>query len=253
MAKTKKEEKKKKGKKEEVVINLDNAGIPIAILISGILIAVVIYFASKNNSAVTLDTSEDSTTVESTDTSTEEFAEVVTTFGDTPVIGNRDTATVAIVEYNEFRCSYCKRHLDETFPLLEENYIDTGKVIYVFKEFAIYDDDIANAAKCVYHLEGTDVYEEFHKNAFNLEDDDAIYKLANDVGVNEGKFKACYSAKQYQDEIEADKEAGTSAGVQGTPGFVVGKVDEKGNVSGVLVAGAYPYETFVEAIEGLLE
>ncbi len=249
MAKTKKE----KSKKEEVVINLDNAGIPIAILISGVLIAVVIYFASRNNSAVKLDTSGDPTVAESTDEGEEEFAEVVTTFGDTAVLGNRDTATVAIVEYNEFRCSYCKRHLDETFPLLEKNYIDTGKVIYVFKEFAIYGDDIANAAKCVYHLEGTDVYKEFHKSAFNLEDDDAIYKVAKDVGVNESKFKACYTAKQYQDEVEADREAGTSTGVQGTPGFVVGKVDGKGNVSGVLIAGAYPYETFVEAIESFLE
>jgi protein-disulfide isomerase len=253
MPESKKKESKKKD--EEVVINLGNMGTPIAILISGIIIAVVIFFASKSNTPTTPDTAGESTerTVEeSTSEGIGEFGAVSTTFGDVPVIGDRDTAKVAIVEYNEFRCGYCKRHLDETFPSLVENYIDTGDVIYVFKEFAIYGDDIANAAKCVYHLEGTDVYKDFHTKAFNLEGDDAIYALAKEVGVNEVDFKTCYSSSQYQSEIDADKEAGTAAGIQGTPGFVIGTFDDEGNVDGVLVPGAYPYDSFVEVIETYL-
>jgi protein-disulfide isomerase len=254
MAKTKKKESKKKD--EEVVINLDNIGTPIAILISGIIIATVIFFASRNNTPTTTDgagdSSGDTTVEESAGEGIGEFEAASTTFGDVPVLGDRDTAKVAIVEYNEFRCSFCKRHLDETFASVVENYVDTGDVIYVFKEFAMYGDDIANAAKCVYHLEGTDVYKEFHTNAFNLEDDDAIYALAREVGVNEADFAACYSSSQYQDEIDADKQAGSEAGVQGTPGFVIGTFDDDGNVNGVLVPGAYPYDSFVEIIETYL-
>lgn len=253
MPKSKKKESKKKD--EEVVVNLNNIGTPIAILISGIIIAVVIFFASKNNTPTTTDTAEDSsadTTVESTGEGIGEFEAASTTFSDRPVLGDRETAKVAIVEHSEFRCSFCKRHLDETFPSIIENYVDTGDVIYVFKEFAMYGDDIANAAKCVYHLEGADVYKEFHTNAFELEDDDAIYALAKEVGVNETDFEACYSSSQYQDEIDADKEAGAEAGIQGTPGFVIGTFDEDGNVTGVLIPGAYPYDSFVEVIETYL-
>jgi len=253
MPKSKKKESEKK--REEVVINLDNIGTPIAILISGIIIAVVIFFASKNNTPTTTDTAEDSTadtTVESTGEGIGEFEAVATTFGDVPVLGDRETAKVAIVEHSEFRCSYCKRHLDETFPSILENYVDTGKVIYVYKEFAMYGDDIANGAKCVYHLGGVDMYKEFHTNAFNLEDEDAIYALAKEVGVNESDFDACYSSSQYQDEVDADKEAGAAAGIQGTPGFVVGTFDDDGNVGGVLIPGAYPYDSFVEVIETYL-
>lgn len=254
MPKSKKKESKKKD--EEVVINLDNIGTPVAILISGIIIATVIFFASRNNTSTPTDTTGGSTgdtTVESTGEGIGEFEAASTTFGDVPVLGDRDTAKVAIVEHSEFRCSFCKRHLDETFPSIAENYIDTGEVIYVYKEFAMYGDDIANAAKCVYHLEGTDVYKEFHTNAFNLEDDDAIYALAKEVGVNEADFAACYSSSQYQDEIDADKEAGAAAGIQGTPGFVIGTFDDDGNVDGVLIPGAYPYDSFVEVIETYLE
>ncbi|HRY22375.1 MAG TPA: thioredoxin domain-containing protein [Candidatus Dojkabacteria bacterium] len=253
MPKSKKKESEKK--REEVVINLESIGTPIAILISGIIIATVIFFASKNNTPTTIDTAEDSTvdtTVESTGEGIGEFEPASTTFGDVPVLGDRETAKVAIVEHSEFRCSYCKRHLDETFPSILENYVDTGKVIYVYKEFAMYGDDIANAAKCVYHLEGTDIYKEFHTNAFNLEDEDAIYALAKEVGVNESDFDACYSSSQYQDEIDADKQAGAAAGIQGTPGFVVGTFDDDGNVDGVLIPGAYPYDSFVEVIETYL-
>jgi len=253
MPKSKKKESEKK--REEVVINLESIGTPIAILISGIIIATVIFFASKNNTPTTIDTAEDSTvdtTVESTGEGIGEFEPASTTFGDVPVLGDRETAKVAIVEHSEFRCSYCKRHLDETFPSILENYVDTGKVIYVYKEFAMYGDDIANAAKCVYHLEGADVYKEFHTKAFNLEDEDAIYALAKEVGVNESDFDACYSSSQYQDEIDADKQAGAAAGIQGTPGFVVGTFDDDGNVDGVLIPGAYPYDSFVEVIETYL-
>ena len=258
MPKSKKKESKEKEskkKKEEVVINLDNIGTPIAILISGIIIAVVIFFASRNNTPTTTDTTGGSavdTTVESTGEGIGEFEAASTTFGDVPVLGDRDTAKVAIVEHSEFRCSFCKRHLDETFPSILENYIDTGKVIYVYKEFAMYGDDIANAAKCVYHLEGVDVYKEFHTGGFDIEEEADIYALAKEVGVNEADFEACYSSSQYQDEIDADKQAGAAAGIQGTPGFVVGTFDDDGNVTGVLIPGAYPYDSFVDVIETYL-
>jgi protein-disulfide isomerase len=242
---------------DEVVVNLDAIAVPGAIVLAGVIVAVAIFLSNKNSTGEVDDQNTDNVAGEETETpdtapDTAEFPDASTDIADGPYLGDKDSATVAIVEYNEFRCGFCKRHLDETFPGLKENYIDTGKIIYVFREFAIYGDDIANAAKCVYHLEGTDTYVEFHKNAFNLEDEDAIYDLAKSVGVNEGDFDSCYSSTQYQDEIDADKAAGSSAGVQGTPGFVIGTLDSDGNVDGILIPGAYPYETFAEKIESFL-
>jgi protein-disulfide isomerase len=142
--------------------------------------------------------------------------------------------------------------MEETLPTLIENYVDTGEIIYVFREFPIYGEDAANAAKCIYHLTDVDTYKEFHTNVFNYESDDDIYAVAKEVGVNEDDFDTCYSAKEYQDEVDADFSAGENVGVQGTPGFVVGTFDEDGNVDGVLIPGAYPIETFSEVIEGFL-
>ena len=252
MAKNKKEESN-----DEVVINLDSIAVPGAILIAGVIIAVAVFVSNKNSTGEVDNKDTENVAGEETETpdtvpDAAQFSEATTDIGSGPYLGDKDSATVAIVEYNEFRCGFCKRHLDETYPQLKENYIDTGKIIYVFREFAIYGDDVANAAKCVYHLEGIDKYVEFHKNAFSPEDEDAVYEIAKSVGVNESEFDSCYKSTQYQDEIDADKAAGTAAGVQGTPGFVIGTLDSDGNVDGILIPGAYPYETFAEKIESFL-
>ena len=131
------------------------------------------------------------------------------------------------------------------------DYVDTGKVLYVFHDFPIFGDDISNAAKCVYNLAGADVYKEFHLSAFNSESDDVIYALAKDLGVDESKFDTCYSSSQYQDEIDAEYQAGQDIGIQGTPGFVIGTI-ENGVVTGVLIPGAYPYETFQSELDKFL-
>lgn len=244
---------REKSKDSDIVISLDKFAVPGAIVIAGIIIAVMIFFTNKDkdNSIDTLDT--EGVAGEETDSNSQyQFSDTTTDIGDAPYIGDKDSAKVAIVEYNEYKCGHCLRHKDETLPLIVENHVDTGDIIYVFREFAIYGDDIANAAKCVYHLEGTDKYIEFHENAFNLEDKDAIYTLAKSVGVNESEFDSCYTGKTYQDEIDADKAAGSEAGVKGTPGFVVGILDSDGNVTGKLIAGAYPFDAFQEILDSLL-
>jgi protein-disulfide isomerase len=245
--------KKKKESSEEIVVNLGNFAVPGAIILAGVIIALAVFLTGKKdvNDVDSQDT--ESVAGETTDSETEnEFSAVTTDMGNAPYIGDKDSAKVAIVEFNEYKCSYCLRHMEETLPTLIENYVDTGEIIYVFREFPIYGEDAANAAKCIYHLTDVDTYKEFHTNVFNYESDDDIYAVAKEVGVNEDDFDTCYSAREYQDEVDADFSAGENVGVQGTPGFVVGTFDEDGNVNGVLIPGAYPIETFSEVIEGFL-
>jgi protein-disulfide isomerase len=245
--------KSKKESSDEIVINLDQFAVPGAIILAGVIIAVAVFVTGKKDTNSIDDQDTESVAGETTDSDAEnEFATVTSDLGNAPYIGDKENATVAVVEYNEFKCSYCLRHLEETVPTLISDYVDTGKIIYVFREFAIYGDDAANAAKCVYHLTGTDTYKEFHTNIFNYEDDDDIYTVAKEVGVDEDAFDACYSERKYQDEVDADFAAGENVGIQGTPGFVVGTFDEEGNVEGVLIPGAYPIETFSEVIDGFL-
>ncbi|MEZ4156867.1 MAG: thioredoxin domain-containing protein, partial [Candidatus Paceibacterota bacterium] len=67
--------------------------------------------------------------------------------------------------------------------------------------------------------------------------------LAGEIGLNTESFKACVDARTHKAEVEADFQAGVAAGVEGTPGVFI---------NGVLVAGAYPYETFQQLIDQTL-
>jgi protein-disulfide isomerase len=249
---------KKKGSEKEVTINMDTLGVPIAIIISGIIIAVMIFFASKNNSNVndsTLDDGGDEVVEETTDTP----EDVLVQLGDDPYLGNLETATVAIIDFSDYQCGYCQRHSEEVYPTIKENYVDTGKVVYVFKEFPLsgvgqIGYTIAEGASCVFNLSDSDIYAKFHKDAFFLESKGDIVSLGVELGVDEDGLSKCLDDGTYRNEVDADLAEGQGAGISGTPGFIIGTIGENGVVENAkLIAGAYPYETFVSTIEGLLK
>jgi protein-disulfide isomerase len=249
---------KKKESSDEVVINLDNLGVPIAIVVSGIIIAAAVFFATRNNTQVDTGTTEQlGDSIVQEDTFPEEAAEGTATLGDSVYFGNPDTATVAVIEYSDYLCGFCQRHFDETFPSIMENYVDTGDVLYVFKKFPLSSPgelgfDIAEGGVCAYNLGDADTFLQYHDKGFSLSSRAQIISLASDIGIDEGEFATCLDENRYREEVSFTLEEGRAAGISGTPGFVVGSIGDDGTVDGQLIFGAYPYETFKEAIEGYL-
>ena len=245
-----------KKKNDEIVISLDQFAVPGAIVVAGIIIGVAVFFTNRDKD--TTDTNVDGTDTpnvagEETDsTSQYQFEDASTDIGDGAYSGDKKTAKVAIVEFSDYLCGYCQRHVQEVYSDIIKNYVDSGEVIYVYREFSIHGE-VADAAamggKCMFEQAGLDKYLEYHKNAFMVESVDAVYAVASDLGVD---IKSCVESGKYREAIDTDYSAGASAGVQGTPGFVVGTLDSDGNVIGKLIAGAYPYDAFVEVLDSLL-
>lgn len=80
----------------------------------------------------------------------------------------------------------------------------------------------------------------------------SVESIVEAIDVNIDDFNACLAENDFTDEIENDRSEGTAAGVTGTPGFVIGKLDGDGNVSGAVISGAQPYAVFSETIDGYL-
>lgn len=249
-------QKKKKGDEKEMTINLDTLGVPIAIVVSAIILAVLVFVASRNQDST--NTASDSGDTQITENGQDTSSEAKVSLGDDPYLGDISTAKVAIVEFSDYMCGYCQRHSEQTFPTIKENYIDTGKIIYVFKEFPLSSPGaigytLAEGASCVFNLSNSEVYSQYHKRAFFLESKEDIVALAKELGIGETEFTACLDENRYKDEVYKDYEEGSAVGISGTPGFVVGLIKEDGTVDGKLIAGAYPYDTFKNAIEELLK
>jgi len=244
---------KEKTKSDVVEINLDSLVIPISIIIAGIVIAAAIFITSDKNKDTDSDTANP--TVTETDDTGLSSGDATVSLGEAPYLGDKSKTKIAIVEYSDFGCGFCKRHATEVYPELKSKYVDTGEVIYVFKSFPLSDSGIpynaAVAMHCVAKYVDANKAAEFHSNAFNFTTDEDIKNGAIAVGVDAGKYDACIADPAIKTLIAEEKAEGGKAGIEGTPGFVIGKIDKDGNVTGPLVKGAYPFTTFEEAIKEL--
>jgi protein-disulfide isomerase len=168
---------------------------------------------------------------------------------DDAVKGDKN-APVTIVEFSDYECPFCGKYFEETLPQITENYIDTGKVKYVFRDFPLNfhakAKPAANAAECVREQGGDEMYFEYHDVLFNNQDAldvDSLKKHAADFDIDQTEFASCVDENKYSEEIDKDFADGSKYGVRGTPAFFI---------NGVPVSGAQPYENFKAVIEQAL-
>ncbi len=161
---------------------------------------------------------------------------------DDAVLGESD-APVTIIEFSDYECPFCGRHYRETYPLLKKNYIESGKVKLVFRDFPLNFHPnafpAAVAAECVRKQGGDVAYWKMHDAIFENQQaisPSQLTQLASGLGYN---IQQCLSSNTYKDEVEKDMADGSSAGVSGTPAFIINKK---------LISGACPYSTFEQAI-----
>jgi len=253
---------------DEINVNLQPYLTPISIIVSGILVAVAILLTGRGGATANVAGASNTATVIPSAAEDPNPAET-TSIADSPYLGNKDTAKVAIVEYSDFECPYCKRNFTDVFPSIKTNYIDTGKVIYVYRNYiAVPAHDPAAtqeayASLCVRELSGNSnakffqyhdlLYTNTGSNGTGLQNNTTVFTLAASIGVDQNQLKTCIDSAKYKDTITADEAAAGSAGVQGTPGFIVGTLNSDGSVNGKLIAGAYPFATFQTIIDSYLQ
>ncbi len=165
---------------------------------------------------------------------------------DDPVLGEKD-APVTIIEFSDFECPFCKRFHDETLPRIKEQYIRTGKVKFVYRDFPLpihpNAQKAAEAAECA---DDQGQFWAYHDMLFENQQALGVAKLkeyAQDLGLDMEEFNDCLDSGKFADEVNADLEDGADAGVSGTPAFFI---------EGELVSGAQPFEAFARVIDAAL-
>jgi protein-disulfide isomerase len=174
-----------------------------------------------------------------------------------PVRGS-ESARVTLIEFSDYHCPFCARYFRETWPQLDAEYIQTGKVRYVFKDTPIESlhpqaFKAHEAASCAGE-QGK--YWEMHDRLFADQKGgiDAIPRHAEAIALDLARFKQCLDSGKPAADIRASlAEAGT-VGISGTPTFMLGLTEPKnGKVKVVQVLrGAQPYTAFKTAIDALL-
>jgi protein-disulfide isomerase len=174
---------------------------------------------------------------------------------DTPTLGNPE-APVLMVEFSDFTCGYCGKFYRETLPSLKTQYIDTGKMRFAYRDFPRDERGwglvAAHAARCAGE-QGR--FWEMHNRLFEQSDrlGSAVLKRAlQDLRLKTDVFSACMDSEKHLKAILADRDAGSSLGFRGTPGFYLVRIDGKRIGNGIKIPGAAAYSVFQQQIERLL-
>lgn len=178
-----------------------------------------------------------------------------------PILGDKNKAKVAIVEFSDYECPFCKRFHTETFDQIAKKYVGSNRAIIIYKDFPLDFHNPAattdaNAAECVNDLADNGKYFEMIKLIYQNTSsngvgipDEKFKELANSLGVDQDKFIKCFKDGKFKDEISQDIKEGKSVGIDGTPGFVIGILKPNGEVEGELVSGALPFSEFKQIID----
>jgi protein-disulfide isomerase len=170
-----------------------------------------------------------------------------------------NNAKLTLVEFTDYQCPFCSRHYRETMPKIVDEYVKTGKVKYVLREFPLESiHPLAFKASEAALCSGEQgKYWEMHDRLFGNQNALAAAQLpghAEAVGLDAGKFKSCLESGKYTAKVRKDLNDAQKAGATGTPTFFLGRTDPKSSdVRSVRkLVGAQPYAAFKDAIDTLM-
>src|SRR5262245_31619718 len=170
-----------------------------------------------------------------------------------------DAARLVVVEFTDYQCPFCARHVRQTIPQLDAEYVKPGKVRYAVRDFpleAVHRQALraAEAAHCAGEQnEFWAMHERLFSNQRALAPDD-LRAHAQALGLDLARFDACLQGGDQAARVRRDLSDGMAAGVRGTPTFFVG-VQEPGSTKVRVLRvfrGAVPFTTFKTALDEAL-
>ena len=142
-------------------------------------------------------------------------------------------------------------------PQIQKDYIDTGKIRYVFMDFPLpMHAQAMKASEAALCAGDQDKFWEMHDRLFanqNALSPEALSKHAEALGLDTTQFKECLDGGKHAAQIKAAMAEGQKAGITGTPGFLLGFIESDGKVRATKnISGAMPYANFKAAIDEML-
>lgn len=160
-------------------------------------------------------------------------------------------APVTIHEYASLTCSHCADFYKETFPDLKKNYIDTGKVYFIYHDYPLNAPalEAAMVARCLpearYFQFIKFLFESQEAWAYNSNHKDALKQNAKLLGLSEASYDACVDNLDLKQAlVDKMQKASEELKIQSTPSFMLN--------NGQLIHGAQSYDIFSKMIDAMI-
>lgn len=182
-----------------------------------------------------------------------------------PVIQNAsalgsDISNITIVEFGDYKCPYCARFHRETSGQIMDNYVRTGQVKFLFKDFVIndrpFDKGSTLASRASYCAADQGKYWQYHDELYENSQGEhtewvtkeSLMEFAKNVQIPDlTKFSECLDSQKYNDVVTQNNQLAKSLGINSTPTFLL--VTQGKEPVGIV--RAQPYDSFEEALSQL--
>lgn len=163
-------------------------------------------------------------------------------------------ATVAVAQFSDFQCPACATFAQETQPQLEQAYVDTDKVLWIFKHLPLRTHPQAALAAAAAECAGDQgQFWEMHDRLYETMDtwavpgaDAALVQIADEAGLDADAFQSCLNSRPALERVLSDLYDSTDVGTD-TPAFVIIY-----NGAGEVLRGAQPFTEFARTLDQAL-
>jgi len=170
-----------------------------------------------------------------------------------PMLGS-PSSPISILEWGDYQCTYCYRFHTSSFNTILDEYVNSGRANFVFKDFPLNGPDSVFAAEAAYCAEDQGKYWQYHDELYaNWGGErtgwitaDSLNKFATTVDLEIGKFNSCINEHKYNQRVLDLEKFGKDIGIDATPSFLVFN-DEKI----IKIRGNQPVDAFRNAIAEL--
>ena len=174
-----------------------------------------------------------------------------------PILGDPN-ATITLIEFGDYQCHFCNVYYQNTEHVIYENYVMTGKVNVIFKDYTIIGPDSTTAALGAHCAGEQGKFWEYHNTLYenwNGENNgwagqENIFRFAEQIELNMEEFIECNIDKRYEQKISKSSNDAMTLGVTGTPAFYVISANSQ---KVEFISGAQPYEVFEKTFNTMLE
>ena len=169
------------------------------------------------------------------------------------MLGNPN-AKITIVEFGDYQCTFCYKFHDETMKKINQEYIKTANVNFIYKDFPLNGEQSILASEASYCAQKQNKFWEYHDTLYNnwggentgWITENVLQGFARDVGLNLDEFSQCLENSEYRQKVLDNEQFAREIGINATPSFLIFNDSEL-----YRIIGAQPFDRFEQAFEEL--
>ena len=173
-----------------------------------------------------------------------------------PILGDPN-APITLVEFGDYQCHYCNVFFQSIEKEIIKNYVETGKVKIIFKDYNIIGPDSINASHGAHCANEQELFWEYHDILYSKWTGENngwasptnLTMFAESIDADMDKWTECMNAKKYSKIIMDSNNDAKSLELTGTPAFFI--INSNGEVSKIF--GAQPFKIFQKIFDAELE